>query len=252
MSSEPGTTRYHTRWHRWARFVAQRLILGPVVRLVTKVRVTGKQHLAELDGSFVLVTNHSSHLDAPLLVTQLPYKVTKQLAVAAAADYFYQRWWMKALTSLFFNSYPVSRNVSGMRRGGSLSQSLLAEGVPIVIFPEGTRSRDGVMKRFKSGAAALCLDQAVPCLPIALVGTSDAMPVGTFWPKLGRPRVEMHIGSPLTPATDESVREFNGRVEAHVSTMLAMRTSDVASPPKSAVNPQRKPQDVDAAEGEAS
>lgn len=227
MSAGNGLRRYQTRWHRWARFIAQRLILAPVVRSVTRPRINGRSHLDGLTGPFVLVTNHSSHLDAPLLVSLLPYRLTKHLAVAAAADYFYGKWWMKALTSLFFNSFPVQRNVAGMSRGNSLSVRLLAEGLPIVIFPEGTRSRDGAMKRFKPGAAALSIDQDAPVLPIALAGTSQAMPVGRFWPVWGRPRVDMFIGTPMLAMPEESVREFSARVEARVSTMLTLRTAQV-------------------------
>lgn len=265
-NGEADSTRYRARWHRWARFVAQRVLLAPVVRFEISVHVEGAARIKNLNGPFVLVTNHSSHLDAPLVVTSLPYKATKHLAVAAAADYFYEKWWVKALTSLFFNSYPVYRNVAGMGRGNSLSVRLLADDIPVMIFPEGTRARDGAMKRFKPGAAALCIDQNVPCVPVAIHGAHDAMPVGRFWPKRGRPRVELFVGEPLYPQPDESVRELTSRVEGYVSTMLTMRTSDVAAPIGPAADklgpgtePSRiepstdhKPGDVNSAEGEAS
>ncbi|MFH5824860.1 lysophospholipid acyltransferase family protein [Georgenia sp. AZ-5] len=220
--SAPGVGRYHARWHRWARFVAQRLVLRPVVRAITTTTVKGRDNLEGLSGPFVLVANHTSHLDATLLVTGLPRRFTRHLAVAAAADYFYKQWWIKAPTSLFFNSYPVHRTGGG--RGRGMSARLLSQGVPVLIFPEGTRSRDGQMQRFKPGAAALCVTQGVPCVPVALLGTREAMPVGRSWPVPGRPPVTMLIGRPMRPGPGEKATEFNRRVEARISTMLTMQT----------------------------
>lgn len=227
MSAEPRLSRYHARWHRWARFVAQRLVLGPVVRTVTDVSVVGAEHLRGVDGPFVIVTNHSSHLDAPLVVTRLPYRLTRQLAVNAAADYFYQRWWMKALTSLFFNTFPVQRTVESMGKGRAMSARLLGEGIPVLIFPQGTRrSGEGSAVRFKPGAASLCLTYDVPCVPIAILGTDAAMPVGRFWPVWGRPPVMLLVGAPMRPDDGEKLRGFNARVEAKVSAMMAVRSAE--------------------------
>lgn len=222
--------RYHARWHRWARFVAQRLLLLPVVRLVLSLTVRGREQLSELQGPFVVVTNHSSHLDAPLIVTTLPYRLSKNLAVNAAADYFYRHKWMKALTSLFFNTFPVHRNPESMEsRHRGMALRLLQEGVPIVIFPEATRSRSGRMRRFKSGAASMCVSEGVPCVPMAIIGAADAMPVGRFWPVWGRPNVTVLIGEPMRPELDENPRAFSARMEAQVRAMLETKRADVVA-----------------------
>lgn len=220
--------RYHARWHRWARFVAQRLLLLPVVRLVLSLTVRGRGQLDGLSGPFVVVTNHSSHLDAPLIVTTLPYRLSKNLAVNAAADYFYRYKWLKALTSLFFNTFPVHRNPESMdskHRGMALR--LLQEDVPIVIFPEATRSRSGQMKRFKAGAASMCVTEGVPCLPLAIMGAAEAMPVGRFWPVWGRPKVSVLMGKPMHPQPGESPRSFSARMEAQVRAMMETGRADV-------------------------
>ncbi|TDE10375.1 lysophospholipid acyltransferase family protein [Jiangella asiatica] len=216
------TKRYHAAWHRWARFVAQRLVLRPVVHAVTKVSVRGAENLDGVSAPFVVVANHSSHLDAPLLVTALPRRYTRTLAVNAAADYFYRRKWMKATTSLFFNTYPVSRTNADMGKGKGLANQLLSENVPVVIFPEGTRrNTENGVKRFKPGAAALSITQDVPCIPVAIVGTDQAMPVGHFWPVPGRPPVTLLVGAPIRPQPGERVRDLNDRLEAQVAAMLA-------------------------------
>ena len=224
MTGAPSLKRYHAGWHRAARFVAQRMVLRPVVRTVTKTKVEGLDNLEGLSRPFVVVANHASHLDTGVLVSMLPRDVTEHLAVGAAADYFYSRWWTKVATSLFFNTYPIHRTSGGKRTRKGLSQRLVAEDVPVLIFPEGTRSRDGRMRTFKPGAAALCVAKNVPCVPVALLGTHEAMPVGRSWPVPGRPRVRMLVGRPMRPRPGEKPREFNDRVAARVRTMLEMQT----------------------------
>jgi 1-acyl-sn-glycerol-3-phosphate acyltransferase len=224
MTGAQSLKRYHAGWHRAARQVAQRMVLRPVVRSVTKTTVEGIDNLEGLTRPFVVVANHTSHLDTAVLVTGLPRRITEHLAVGAAADYFYSRWWTKAATSLFFNTYPIHRTSGGKRSRKGLSQRLVAEDVPVLIFPEGTRSRDGQMRTFKPGAAALCVAKNVPCVPVALLGTHEAMPVGRSWPAPGRPRVRMLVGRPMRPRPGEKPRDFNDRVAARVRTMLEMQT----------------------------
>lgn len=220
---DPKLGRYHAGWHRMMRFVAQRLVLRPVVSAVTTTTVEGADNVEGLSGPFVLVANHCSHLDTGVLISQLPYRLTKKLAVGAAADYFYSRWWLKATTSLFFNTYPVHRAGSA-GRGKGMSQRLLGSGLPVMLFPEGTRSRDGVMRPFKPGAAVLSTTVGVPCVPVALLGTHAAMPVGRSWPVPGRPRVRVLIGRPMRALPGETAREFSDRVAGHIRTMMTMQT----------------------------
>ncbi len=99
------------------------------------------------------------------------------------------------LTALFFNAFPVQRTAGGIR---SISaKSLLQRGIPLLVFPEGTRSKDGTIGHFKPGAAALASSCDVPCIPVALVGVHIAHPRGTNWPKRGRLPVGVVIGKPM-------------------------------------------------------
>ena len=66
-----------------------------------------------LSRPFVVVSNHASHLDAPLILGSLPRKLSRYAAAGAAADYFFDVWWRKSLTSLFFNAFPVNRHFAG-------------------------------------------------------------------------------------------------------------------------------------------
>ena len=166
----------------------------------------------------MVVANHTSHLDAPLIMGALPRRLSRYLAANAAADYFFDVWWRKPLTTLFFNAFPVDRY--GLRGQPSVATSLLDDGVPLLIFPEGGRSRTGEMGAFKPGAAALCISRDVPCLPAAILGAADAMPYGQNWPNPGRPPVYVAFGEPMRNDDGETATTFNSRIVKEVSGLI--------------------------------
>lgn len=235
MRSQRRTNRYHWAWHRWVRYVAQRMILRSIVFSSIRVSVEGERNLEDLHRPYIVVSNHSSHLDAPLLVTALPWRVTRHMATAVAADYFYEQRWRRTLTSFFFNSYPVERG-RGKKREAGLSVTLLREDIPLAIFPEGTRSRSGQMGPFKPGVAALGRALRVPVLPLALVGAYEAMPPGATWPKRGRLPVKVLIGKPIYARRGETLPELNERVQVQVQHMLTNQTPYVIVPENGTLN----------------
>ncbi|THG32428.1 1-acyl-sn-glycerol-3-phosphate acyltransferase [Naasia lichenicola] len=198
-----------------ARFVAQRMILKPVVWTVTKVTVLGKTELTDLKGAFVVVANHTSHLDAPLIFGALPRRLARYLAAGAAADYFFDVRWRRGLTALFFNAFAVDRSGVGPR--GVSAKSLLRRGIPLIVFPEGTRSRDGSLGTFKPGAAALAAGAEVPCVPVAIIGASIAHPRGSKWPGPGRLPVGVVFGEPMHAEPGEAPTAYITRVRAEVA-----------------------------------
>jgi alkyldihydroxyacetonephosphate synthase len=124
------------------------------------------------------------------------------------------------MTTLFFNSYPVDRT-SGSGSGAGLSTALLDQGVPLLIFPEGTRSRTGEPGRFKAGAASLARTSRIPVVPVAIVGAHQAMPVGTFWPRWGRRPVRVVVGAPVdTRRKGETLGTLNRRIAAAVLELM--------------------------------
>ena len=198
------------------RWIAQRCLLGPTLWIMVRVTVTGKENLKALTGSYIAVGNHSSHLDAPLIVCAIPWKHAKYLASGAAADYFFDHAWRRVLTSLFFNAYPVDRTGGGTRP--RLSRALLANDCSLLIFPEGGRAAQGApMRPFKPGAASLSISTTSQILPIGLVGSQQAMPRGKSWPVWGRKHVEVNIGAPMYAEPDETAREFAVRMERTVA-----------------------------------
>jgi 1-acyl-sn-glycerol-3-phosphate acyltransferase len=230
--------RFTAKSHAAVRYVAQRGLLKPAVWTFTKVTVLGRHRLTELNAPFIVVANHLSHLDAPLIMSALPARMARRLAAAAASDYFFDVPWRRGLTSLFFNAFPVRRDSSDPRRtepaqepprperdAGYSARTLLEMGVPILVFPEGGRQKTGRTGQFKTGAARLALELGVPCVPAAIVGTYDAQPPGTsWWPKSGRPPIGVSFGAPLRPTADDNAETFSERLRAEIVELMNTST----------------------------
>ena len=228
-SDEPGGRfdRYTSKPMAMARYLAQRVLLGGVVRTILTVRIMGRERLDGLRGAFVVVANHSSHLDAPLIFTTMPRRLARYLAAGAAADYFFDVRWRKGLTALFFNAFPIHR--SGLNRPASEARALLQRGVPLLVFPEGTRSRTGRIGTFKSGAASLANTAGVPCVPVAIIGAHIAHPRGSKWPKAGRPPVGVVYGEPVFAQAGESANDYMRRVRGEVQRLYDEHAHTVLS-----------------------
>ncbi|WP_112240763.1 lysophospholipid acyltransferase family protein [Kribbella monticola] len=216
------TSVFPTRWARTPAAIAVREVLlkgglNAVMRFEVNPEVSGLDSLTKLHGPAVIVANHSSHLDTPLVLCTLPDAMRRKTAVAAAADYFFDTWWRATASAIMFNTFPIER------RGGKLSQTpgdLLEDGWNVVVFPEGTRSPDGWMERFRMGAAYIAVEHGVPVIPVGIKGSFAAMPRGRGWPVPGRPTVAVRYGDPLYPAEGESPRDFAPRISAAVSALL--------------------------------
>lgn len=211
--------RYSSPTHAGARFVAQQLLMKPFIWTLVDVKVHGKERLQTCPESFIIAGNHTSHLDTPLIIGALPRRLSRYLATGAAADHFFQDFWKAAPTALFFNAFPVDRG-KGLRGQGSqyrgLAGRLLNDGVPLLLFPEGTRSRTMVMGKFKPGVAALCISRDVPCVPVALIGAGPAMPHNASWVKKGRPKVHVVFGDPMWARPGETAHQFSDRISAYI------------------------------------
>jgi len=230
MTPYPGSDDRIGRWprRRWAivvRWLANRLVIRPVLRLSLRITVRMPDELrgdSRLPGPVVLVANHGSHLDAPLILGWLPAG-RRRVAVGAAADYFFSSRLRAVLTGLLFNTFPVPRPGRGGRVTTDAAR-LIDDGWSVLIFPEGTRSPDGSIGVFRFGAAALCVRRDLSCVPIGLHGTHDAMPRGRRWPRRGRPPVLVRFGAPLRPVPGESVAAFNQRVDCAVRNLRTPMT----------------------------
>lgn len=207
-----------TRPARAARAAVQSFGLAPLVRFEVRGSVQGLNLLDAVEPPVMFVANHSSHLDAPLILTSLPRAWRDRTAVGAAADYFFDSWWRGMATALVFNAFPVERR--GAQRSARDARRLLHTGWNLLVFPQGTRSRDGWITDFYPGAASLALAAKVPVIPVAISGSYQAMPRGRAWPAPGRPPVRIRFGRPVRGEPGEKGRDFNQRVHRALVLML--------------------------------
>lgn len=208
------------------RHAVRKYMTRPVISTLMKTEVLGEENVEGLDGAFILIPNHSSHLDAPMVFSMLPDWITERLATGAAADYFYKRRGISNLTSLFFNTYPIERKKQKGQpsKAAGMTGRLLRAGVPILVFPEGTRSRTGELGTPKAGAAALAMNVGVPLVPIAMLGGHEAMPVGSVLPKF-RSEVCLFIGRPMFARAGETAEDYMGRTFRAIEMMMEQHTA---------------------------
>jgi long-chain acyl-CoA synthetase len=127
--------------------------------------------------NFIVAANHCSHLDMGLTKMALG-EFGKDLVALAAADYFFDTKYKRAVMENFTNLVPMERTGS-LRQSLRHAKSFLDRGYNALIFPEGTRSMTGILADFKPVVGYLALHARVGILPMYLEGTYEAMPKGT-------------------------------------------------------------------------
>lgn len=207
---------------RGVRTALQAVALRPLLAAELTVEVHGLEQLPRPARPVLLVANHSSHLDTPLVLNSLPAARRRRTAVAAAADYFFDSRFRAGATGLAFNAFPISRDGVDSRYADPVTActELLADGWSVLMFPEGTRSADGYFGQFAPAVAEVALDQGVPVVPIGLRGTFAAHPRGSSWPQAGRPRVSVRYGAPITARRGESQTDLLARIQAGVQLLI--------------------------------
>ena len=123
--------------------------MHPIVRNELTLRVFGRDNLEDVRAPLILFSNHSSHLDATLIMCTLPDRWQAKTAVGAARDYFFDVWWRQAFTALVYGAFPIDRARGARAR--STRRASCSRRWSIVVFPEGTRSADGHLQRFRHG-----------------------------------------------------------------------------------------------------
>lgn len=196
---EPHASTPLRRWPRsrvavTVRGLLQQVLLFPVVRLFCRpLRIERDPALLTQEGPFVFVANHTSHADTALILRALPKRLRRRTAPAAAEDYFFRSRARGAMVSLLIGAFPFPRRgPSGLAR----AERLLHDGWSVLMFPEGTRSTDGLVGAFKPGVGILAA-RGFPVVPIGIAGAREVMPKGR---RLPRPDpVSILIGAPMTP-----------------------------------------------------
>lgn len=215
---------------RIVRFLSSTLLRvlhsgGQVVCRVP-IRRVGFEHFEGV-GQAIVVANHHSLVDTPVMFIALPSGRRRRTATVGGLDYFAVRSDQPRRERLF------RRTVIGFirgamnvllidREGGEYSHidrigSMLEAGWNLMIFPEATRSRTGRMGRFRHGAAELARRHDLPVIPVHIDGTQRVLPPGVRWPRPAT--IHLRAGEPLRSRPDESVGDFTRRLRAAVEAL---------------------------------
>ena len=199
-------------WFVLVKFVAV------IARVFFGLQVSGKDKLPK-SGPFILSPNHQSFHDGPVVVSQLPWRLFKQIFFVGTSEIFGQGifGWL----SKFMRLVPVdpdSNLVNAMRA----SAFGLKHGKVLVLYPEGERSIDGTPKSFKKGAAILAAHLKVPICPVAIEGFYDSWPRNKKLPRLARLKVQ--FGDPIGPPTEiqnpeETYKQLTANLRSRVVEM---------------------------------
>ncbi|MEM6854779.1 MAG: lysophospholipid acyltransferase family protein [Planctomycetota bacterium] len=192
-----------------------------VVRVYLKVfhrlRIEGREHLPS-EPPFVLVANHSSHLDALVLAAALPARHRRYVFPISAGDVFFETKLATAFSAWCLNALPMWRKNAGRHAMGQLRERFVAGDAGFILFPEGTRSPDGKLQKFRAGVGMLVAGADVPVVPCYLSGAFNALPKGAAFP---RPRsLRLRIGEPMnfaeTPNHKTGWQDVAGKVRDEV------------------------------------
>ncbi|MDP9468824.1 MAG: 1-acyl-sn-glycerol-3-phosphate acyltransferase [Chloroflexota bacterium] len=144
-------------------------------------------------GAYIVVGNHNSNFDPPFIGEAIARYTGRPIHFMAKEEI--RHWplvgWLARSSGVFF----VRRGV-GDRAAQRIALDHLAAGRPIGIFPEGTRSRNGVLSEPKAGVALLAIRSGAPLVPVGITGSGRIFPGRSRWPH--RTRVDIRIGEPFS------------------------------------------------------
>lgn len=197
--------------HLWWGFIRCYL------KLFHRLKVRGAENLPQ-EVPFILVANHSSHLDVFTLAAPCPARLRDRIFPIAAGDTFFEKVPVAAFAAYALNALPLWRKHCDPKDLELLRERLVGEPCAYVLFPEGTRTRTGEMGIFKRGIGSLVASTLVPVVPCYIEGAFKAFPPDA---RLPRPRkLTLIVGAPLrfpaTPNDKEGWTEIAGKLEAAV------------------------------------
>jgi 1-acyl-sn-glycerol-3-phosphate acyltransferase len=206
------------------------LTLAPALRAIYRPAVTGTQHIPTA-GPLILASNHQSFVDEFFI----PIGARRQVFFFAKAEYFTTPGLRGRAMAAFFTGMgqvPVARaDVRSAAAVIDIGVEVLGEGRALGIFPEGTRSPDGRLYKFRTGVARLALRSGAPVVPVGVVGTRDVQPPGSR--RWYRRPLEVNFGPPLDFAhlreqerSARVLREVTEQVRAEVQRLSGQEYVD--------------------------
>ena len=198
----------------WLRFIVYHVFFLPLTLIMCRVRTVGVERFAKVKPPVLFISNHVTDVDAALILSALPWAWRYRIAIAMAGEIL-REWRMNAkvqyaLGAALFNVFSLPRQ-SGFRQSFEYAGEAVDRGFSILIFPEGTETRDGRIQPFKAGIGLLASELNVPVVPIMLRGLFEVKKRKQRFVKPGT--VSITFGEPITFTKGETAAEITSELD---------------------------------------
>jgi long-chain acyl-CoA synthetase len=220
---------------RWVRAAFLECVMRPLVWLLAAPRVvrTNPAEMLAANETMLIIANHVTAYDEPLLLYALPRAIRNRIAAAMSGEMLEDlrhgrnrefRWlaplgpivWL--LLTALFNAFPLPRQ-RGFQRSFAHAGDALDHGFHVIVFPEGTRSPEGALAAFRPGIGLLVKQSSAAVLPMAVRGIGDLKTRKRAWFRSGT--LEVRVGQPIRFAATESEAAITARLHSEVEKLLA-------------------------------
>ena len=222
--------RWAQRWPvTWVRLGIYYLLVWPATWLLAKPVIRGRENLRGIRGPVLVVANHVTYVDIGCVLAALPAFFRHQLATAMEAERLYEMLHPAAEMNFFmrmvnrmdyflvialFNVFPLPKQ-SGFRESFAFAGELADRGWSVLVFPEGARTKDGKLAKFRGGIGLLATRLHLPVVPVRIDGLFELKQAGRKFARAGDVRVT--IGTPVTFAADADAEEIARELERRVA-----------------------------------
>jgi long-chain acyl-CoA synthetase len=207
----------------WIRPLVYHLFLLPLTWIMCRVRVIGVERLPEATKPVLFIANHVTDPDAGLILSALPFRWRRRLAIAMSGEYL--RDWRYggakakvayALGASLFNVFSLPRQ-SGFRQSFTYAGEAVDKGWSVLIFPEGHETKDGQIQPFKAGIGLLASELNIPIVPIKLDGLFELKKRHQYFVRPGT--VSITFGDPIVFSRAHSAAEITRELERRLKVM---------------------------------
>jgi len=181
-----------------------------ISRVLFRLKAFGRENIPR-DFPYLICPNHVSFLDSVLVFSLMPHRILNNLVSLGYYDYFSKG--ILGFLGKRMRTIPVDPDKT-LRQALRLSAEGIRRGFALCVFPEGERSIDGKLKKFKKGPAILATHLQVPVVPVGIRGAHQVWSRGSS--KIRLHPISVHFGKPLFPQKDETSEKFNQRLRLAV------------------------------------
>jgi 1-acyl-sn-glycerol-3-phosphate acyltransferase len=208
--------------------VGERYINGPLAKYwartvlslaAARVTVHGLRNISSTEESYIVVMNHQSNMDIPVLIHSLPLQLRFIGKIELKKFPIFGNALIRAGHFLIDRSNH-QKAMNGIRAAG---EALKERGVSVVFAPEGTRSSDGKLLPFKKGAFVMAIECGLPILPITINGTKHSLAKGSLWTRSAEVAVTIHQPVPTESYSYDNREKLSEKVRSIIENALAVQ-----------------------------